>query len=456
MSQDYSNPPVLGQTSFENSINFKFLEINSQLNGLRNELTVMSNRCDMLQQDLKGSNNDCLAILELFENWVRNEQADAPTDRVKSPMPIKEEGIPVSASPMTVSDKFKVLSDIQNIKNAIIKRSNQPHNIPPPPPHHHHHSSQSFPTLPPPPPPPQQQQQSQPPTTYHLDSTSRNPSNPNIHIVPQPYPLNPQYSIYKNENVFRPKPTEENDPTRRNMSVYDPLQPVPSRHNSRVLIEDPSLPPLPSLAPSSNVLGQPPFRLRAESTYSPLSMAGAKQQQQQQQQQPQQQQQQQTGSPVSQSHPPPPPSHYSTPSSTRSSLESKKPAIHPEPYQPSQTPSSTYPPLGSRTNSLPTPRTEIYNPQGGYFHQRNSFTSMYEPKYSPLPPSQQSSQTQSNGIRHGSPPRSIPEQLPSVSELDKSIKIGSTGSVGGSVGLPPLFKKNNDIGDSDLKKRRLD
>ncbi|RLV89092.1 Transcription factor SFL1 [Spathaspora sp. JA1] len=446
MSQDYSNPAsTLVQTSFENSINFKFLEMNSQLNGLRNDLTVMSNRCDMLQQDLKGSNSDCLAILDMFENWVRQPDID----RAKSPLQVKEDPS-IASSP---SDKHKAIIDIQNIKNAIIKRSNQPHNIP------HHHSS-SLPSLPPaPPPPPQQQHQ-----TYHLDSTSRSSSNPNIHIVPQPYPLNPQYSIYKNENVFRPK--EDNDPNKRNMSVYDPLQPIPSRHNSRVLIDEPNVQLPPTLVPTSNTLAQPSFRLRAESTYSPLSVAGSKQQPQ-------------PGSPVSHPHPPPPPppgptstNHYSNPSSSRSSVESKKPIIplsvqqqQPQPQsqpQPQQQPyceqPPSYPAIGSRTNSLPTPRTEKYNSPRGYYYQRNSFTSMYEPKYNPLPQQQQqqSSSTQTNGTRYGSPPRSIPEQLPSVSELDKSIQ-GVGGSVSPvSVGLPPLFKKKNDIGDSDLKKRRLD
>ncbi|KAK6868669.1 Transcription factor SFL1 [Candida tropicalis] len=212
----------------------------------------------------------------------------------------------------------------------------------------------------------------------------------------------------------------------------------------------------------SDQLQHPAFRSRAESTYSPLSNVGKSNNQQQPAKPPtpinppriktpvsevkkqQQQQQQQVQAP-----PPPPP-----PPST------KQPVV---PTVVQQKPSQVQ---TSRTNSLPNPITDHLAPQSPYFIQRNSFTSIYEHQKSLRIPSPRFNTT--------TPPRSVPENkeslssmaketketvvstsaLPSVSELDKSIRS--------SVSLPPIIQHkderegnsnyNND--DNDTNKRR--
>ena len=41
-------------------------------------------------------------------------------------------------------------------------------------------------------------------SNYHLESTnvSRNPSTTNLNVAPQPYPLNPHYTIYANNRAL--------------------------------------------------------------------------------------------------------------------------------------------------------------------------------------------------------------------------------------------------------------
>ncbi|KAG7661591.1 SFL1 [[Candida] subhashii] len=385
-------------TSFENGVNFKLMEMSSQINSLRNDLSIMNRQCDMLYQNLKSQANDSVTILDMFESWIRSEYNDTSaiperTGENKTPVnSIKAEDAP---SPMSRLDKPKFITEIRHLKHAMSQRINQP----------------IVTSL---------QAQPEQGVSQSFATNSRNPSNSSIQIIPQPYPLNPHYTIYD-------RASEENDPTKRNLSVYDPLQPIPSRHNSRALIDDPS---------SIGLQG----RIRTESkSYSPLSINGMKQIQQQKTSSPislipsSQQQQQQNSS---------------NSSSSRSSIESKRilPHVSTDFVQPS-IPYTTTPLSGSRTNSLPNPRTEKIGAGSTYFYQRNSFTSMNDQKLNPSS-RPQSQQSPISGIpRRGSPPRSVPDQLPSVSELDKSIKSGG-------VGLPALFTKRND--ENENKKRKLD
>lgn len=65
----------------------------------------------------------------------------------------------------------------------------------------------------------------------HLSSTPlRHPSNSNVHIVPQHYPLNPHYTIYNAANKLI---KGEGEHQGRHMSVLmDPLQPIPDKESS--------------------------------------------------------------------------------------------------------------------------------------------------------------------------------------------------------------------------------
>ena len=443
--QEYiARPSIPAHPSYENATNFKLLELTNQINLLRNDFFHMNTRYETLQNELKCQIADSISVLDIVEGLSKNDN--------------------------------RMISDVRNLKNLINQRIQRINMIPihqapppPPPPVQQQQPLQPLqlqvPQPGPPPPVPQKQQQQQQQhasisSSYHLDSasSSRNPST--VSAAPQSYPLNPHYSIYSNNSdsnngFFRKR--EDSNNSKRNLSVYDPLQPVPSRHNSRILIEE----------QSSNSVGQqqlqhPAFRSRAESTYSPLSNVGKSNNQQQPAKPPtpinppriktpvsevkkqQQQQQQQVQAP-----PPPPP-----PPST------KQPVVPPVVQQkPSQVQTS-------RTNSLPNPITDHLAPQSPYFIQRNSFTSIYEHQKSLRIPSPRFNTT--------TPPRSVPENkeslssmaketketvvstsaLPSVSELDKSIRS--------LVSLPPIIQHkderegnsnyNND--DNDTNKRR--
>ena len=469
--QEYlTRPSILNnvQGSFENATNFKFVELTNQINLLRNDFFTMNNRYEILQNELKYQTADSMAVLEILEK---------------------------------LSNDNRIATDIRDLKNVVSQRMQRLNNqfIP--------QQSNFAPHI-----PGQQQQQqhgNSVSSNYHLESTnvSRNPSTTNLNVAPQPYPLNPHYTIYANNRalgsseinngVFRAR--EDSNNSKRNLSVYDPLQPVPSRNSSRILIEEstPTHPPtnfnpqqLQSQLQVQLGPAMPPqgFRNRAESTYSPLSHLSNKSQILNKAPTPVnhsplvQQQQKEAKQELNDSSVAPP---------SQSSLPVTRPLSRQQQQQ-QQTlhhPSTT----SSRTNSLPNPVAEHPAPQSSYFMQRNSFNTVYEHQKLLRVPSPKR-------VRYATPPRSIPEQpisstapttmitstskptstsgaaisrsenhsvvsltggaLPSVSELDKSIRTGSL------VSLPPIksIKDNdnkNDNGNSDdngndHKKRKLE
>ncbi|CAX40128.1 flocculation suppression protein, putative [Candida dubliniensis CD36] len=473
--QEYlTRPSILNnvQGSFENATNFKFVELTNQINLLRNDFFSINNRYELLQNELKYQTADSMAILEILEK---------------------------------LSNDNRITSDVRDLKNVVSQRMQRLGNqfIP--------QQSNFQPQL-----AGQQQQQQQQQhsqslsSNYHLESTSvsRNPSTTNLNVAPQPYALNPHYTIYANNRasgsseinngVFRAR--EDSNNSKRNLSVYDPLQPVPSRNSSRILIEEstPNHPPttLNPQQPQSQShiqLGpaMPPqgFRNRAESTYSPLSHSSNKSQILNKAPTPVnhsplvQQQQKEVKKEVNENSAVPP---------TQSSQPVTRPLSRQQQQQqqqPLHNPSTT----SSRTNSLPNPVAEQPIPQSPYYLQRNSFNTVYEHQKSLRVPSPKR-------VRYATPPRSIPEQptssasattmitstskatstsgtaisrndnhsvasltagtLPSVSELDKSIRTGN------SVSLPPIKSMTdndsmNDNGngndnENDHKKRKLE
>ena len=377
--------------------------------------------------------------------------------------------------------------------------------------------------------PPLRVQQASTSSSYHLSNAphttnnSRNPSNSNIQIVPQHYPLNPHYTIYpqseyrgpdlnqnqsQNQNQHSKLITEESASANRHLSILmDPLQPMPTRNP--ILDEQ-----------STN------FRLRAESkSYSPLTVGGASGQLPTSSGNANQAQQAHVTQlqPPAHLHSQPPTangpggSQQNSQSSSRSSIVEKKtssrssslintPAGHdsskpsyqqyPFPHVNSHsTHLHSYHNGSTRTNSLPNPpidhsvTTPLTPPEPpstnpSYFNQRNSFTSMYDshqqqghnyrvPPYSQQPTSmpKPTGPITSSPISTTSPLRlqessefatsMSKNQLPSVSELDKSIKGASSNVPKSATTLPPLhlspmfalLNKDNDD-DKILKKRK--
>lgn len=417
-------PPLVTNPSFENSINFKFIELNNQVNFLRSELQVMHNKYDTVANDLKRNQADCLHILEMFEkfvNPVKSGKPDVPNintnifnsnppphpDRKHNKTPVNKtilENDDSNTSPMSRSNSshqsnqaaphVPIQSQISKLKASLLQTINVPQ-IP----------SQL-----------QQQNVPHPPSNYHLNDSphnvtnSRNPSNSNINIVPQHYPLNHHYALYNSHKLNQANPAGA-DEHGRHLSVMDPLQPVPSRQGSRSSVED------------SNVATSS-FHMRAKSkSYSPLTIGGVNQTQQNPNQPPQTSNLQNFSSP-------------NRPSSTRSSFtdtkgppEVKQSPQYPFPIMgpPSTEQSQPLPAIqhnrlncqGVRTNSLPNPMldhsqaTDAVNPPPApyniptssyYFNQRNSFSSLYDQNQQAQSYNQQSTPTSAPSFRHPSAP----------------------------------------------------
>ncbi|ODV82031.1 uncharacterized protein CANTADRAFT_19624 [Suhomyces tanzawaensis NRRL Y-17324] len=460
-------PPLKTSRSFENSINFKFLDLNNQVNSLKNELSAMNSKYDTVLLELKRNLSDTLQILEMFENLIQSAPANDTQVKRENPEPesdrptinsnifnraennrtpvntpatqaLREKEDEVNTSPMSVVHSNKnpagaaisnleplkasapLLNEISKFKSVLLQRINQNtlNNV----------NISSNATGP----------------AYHLNTpnfnsaTSKKPSNSNLHIVPQYYPLNPHYTIYNphrhpgkvstsllisnDEQQPGQPPSQVQQQNPRNMSVFvDPLQPIPSRQ-SKILCDENQPGPQgnqgSAAANSSNA-----YRMRAESkSYSPLTIGGA------------------NAGPTSSVKPNPSqpatmvagavtasPSQIGS-SSSRSSIydnikgglpELKNYRQYPFPNMSnngtenssgSNTPShpiqSQLPPhtsaithhhklSGSRTNSLPNPQIDHTqnldgaptsagpgNPEANHYHsQRNSFTSMYEHKH---------------------------------------------------------------------------
>ncbi|KAL6454651.1 SFL1 Transcription factor SFL1 [Candida maltosa Xu316] len=435
--QEYNinRPSIIKHQSFENATHFKLLDLNNQINMLRNDFFNLNNRYELLQNELKYQTTDSITILDICERISSNDN--------------------------------RLLNDVRNLKNLINQRIQrlttqlvpqhiQPVPIPVPVPVPQP-GSISGPVPPPQVPPPPSQPQSHNPSissNYHLDASSKNPSrNPSTtNLNPHPYPLNPHYSIYNNipdngtNGGFFRKREESN--SKRNLSVYDPLQPVPSRHNSRILVtEEPQVPSL----------GNPTFRSRAESTYSPLSHVGKQQQQQQQSLKPP------TPQPLVK---PPTPQPLVKPPTPQPVMKPPTP-IKPQTPKPStssissSSATSMTSSLSTRTNSLPNPKIDHLTPHQSspYYIQRNSFTSMYEHtksfrmtspnKFGNTPP-------RSTDTTTTNPPEKS-QQLPSVSEL---VNKNNNSNENHPSLLPSILNKpepneNNDP-QGDLKRRKVE
>ena len=123
----------------------------------------MNNRYEILQNELKYQTADSMAVLEILEK---------------------------------LSNDNRIATDIRDLKNVVSQRMQRLNNqfIPQQSNFASHIPGQQQ----------QQQHGNSVSSNYHLESTnvSRNPSTTNLNVAPQPYPLNPHYTIYANNRAL--------------------------------------------------------------------------------------------------------------------------------------------------------------------------------------------------------------------------------------------------------------
>lgn len=251
-------PLLVTQNLFERLLNFRFIEVNNQIGALRNDLVVALARNDQLAAELRRSQQDTLRVVDLLEKYLEpaaaasgpgGPPAHASPDRHQNKTPVlrapaDEQSPMLGTAPPPPAAAFA--HEIRGLRTQVLQRIEaMQHYLPTPP----------------------------PPQAYHLTKPPlRQPLGTQINIVPQNYPLNPNYALYQQDS-FRAKVASE---LRHRLVLMDPLQPIPSRKNLTILIDDvtaaataQSAPPQP--APPTIAAGT---RLRAElKLYLPLLVA---------------------------------------------------------------------------------------------------------------------------------------------------------------------------------------
>lgn len=234
-------PSLVPQNLFERSLNFRFTEVNNQVGQLRNELAASNQRNELLIMEVRRCQQDSLKMLDLLEKYLVVPATSAP-DRLNNKTPVnKVTPGDVDQSPMLKAPKRPSFeNEIYSLRTAIHQRLGAPHSLTPPPP-------------------------SNPP--YHLSKLLRQSLLTQVSIVPQAYPLNPNYALYQKKLQL------EGSALRHRLVFMDPLQPIPSRKNLTILIDE--LATTPASAPTNTtpvpVGVVPADRLRQElKLYLPL------------------------------------------------------------------------------------------------------------------------------------------------------------------------------------------
>lgn len=391
-----TTPSERPPTNFEH---FKFMELNSQISSLRLELHQLRDKYEAVSTELKRTQSDTMQILEILERHLD----DGPTmnanifNREDRKTPVNKTFIADNTSPMSGETKgFR--GDISNLKSLLTQRM-----------------TQAPPTI---------------PQAYYLNNTTRNPSNSNIQIVPQHYSLNPHYTIF---NAAKKLLKDEGGGSGRHQSVLmDPLQPAPTYEGK--LNE--------KYGPESAKSYSEKYGPEIGKSYSPLS-AGK--------------------------------NGYPFPNMARSQSEDGfRETVGPAKLN-TQVFNSVTEGVNPRTNSLPLIDRQVRTPEvtpsstaGSPYYQsadkyldrsvhhaqRNSFTALYKPSHSQLPPASASTlpPIQKMALHADSPTASTTSspleartmQLPSVGELDKSLKSPHK-----------VATKTEEDTESQLKKRKI-
>lgn len=213
----------------DQSINLKLIEMNNSITNLKTGYLELLSRYDSLAASYQRSQSELYQLTEIIEKVltkntndpeVKRESREAEhIDRSKTKTPIDRITTPghdSGMSPMSVKPNFKC-SELDSFKQQLLQKMNQPIPMASPGQKNHNHN-------------------------YHLDDVSLTLSkgaNSSHNIVPQHYPLNPNYSLYNgsdgsfrqfkmsNEEIHH---RQKGPPSNRHVSVFmDPLQPIPSR-----------------------------------------------------------------------------------------------------------------------------------------------------------------------------------------------------------------------------------
>ena len=267
--------------------------------------------------------------------------------------------------------------------------------------------------------------------SYVNSRNSSSANSQNQSIVPQPYPLNPHYTIHSHPHEVTLNHVKDSKPNERHLSILmDPLQvPTPSRHNSKTSL---LLPEQQQQPPSS----QPPFSQQPGTAGLPPIVHP-----------------QPTTTP---SQPAPNPAQVTTP---------QQPVVASQPHSASQ--------AQFKQETVNSPQIRTY--------QQYPFPTMHRDDHPPKSNSVEPRTPDQYVKLSDQPPRSIPihavpllgnpidqgsslilgmrpstNQLPSVSELDQSIKNGNSPvySLLNSVDRPIVRKARSDEDELRLKRRR--
>lgn len=209
-------PSVPTPTSaMDHSINLKLIGMNTTITTLKSNYAELCARYDALAALFRRNQADLLQLTEIVEKLNADKdpvkREEELVDRSRNKTPIDRVTTPshdAGMSPMSVRPSSKQ-SDLASFKKDLTRRISNPV------------SANAH------------EQKPAPSQNYHLDDVSLTLSKmPNYYIVPQHYPLNPNYSLYNNSE-FRPHLNEDqgvqHTANRHTSVLMDPLQPVPGR-----------------------------------------------------------------------------------------------------------------------------------------------------------------------------------------------------------------------------------
>lgn len=223
----------------------KILELLNSLNHLKNEHNALLGKYEYVNLELKRNHQDLIHLVDLLDKLAKAPPGpDVDRNKNKTPVnPLVAEDVTSPMSRPPVAAPTLLSAQISEFKNYLVNKT-------------------KFVGLQAAPPPPQ-------PLLYHLDHSnpSRQLSNPNI--IPQHYPLNPNYTVYNHEVAFRNVKMNETDLKNRHLLILmDPLQPIPFRKNSRT-VEPPiaALGPIPVESPDKKHSTDPSPRIHNYQQY---------------------------------------------------------------------------------------------------------------------------------------------------------------------------------------------
>lgn len=223
-----ARPQLANAPSFENSLNVKIVELTGLYKHLQADHQNLQSQHDIVVTELKRTQADLVRILDLLE--VHTQPAPAApvhplpqrlgpediVDRNRNKTPVTVSTEDTGASPMT-RVQHNVAADVAALRAQIASRAAA-----------FLHALQALYAAP-------LLQSAQPSSQnlYHLSDTpvlAHLRADSSHQIVPQHYPLNPNYTVYPpNEIAFRQfKMNNDDTPARHLLILMDPLQPVPS------------------------------------------------------------------------------------------------------------------------------------------------------------------------------------------------------------------------------------